>query len=362
MLSKQRKLIIMQWNARGLTTIANIIELQNLINKRDVDIVCLCETMLKPQHKLYLNNFATYRSDRLEHGGGVAICIKRSLEHKLIAPANTSVIENISIQFTINNRPIVLTCAYSPKYRPSFTSDINKLTPIGKEFMLFGDLNAKNIAWNCNVNNTAGTSLNNIQACPNFFIHHSATPTHFPASGTTPSTIDLMLTNTTLHLSAIVALAHEMRSDHAPIVCSIEADINTKDTAKMYNFNQADWLRYRICVSNKIARNTVFTNPNDIETGLEQIRKAMHEAKEVAVPFVRKHHNYLHISQHTKEAIAARNKLNRQWQRCPRSDRKTEIKKSINAANRSIAAQINYERNLQWARTMQKLNTGSKKF
>lgn len=138
MQSNQRNLIVMQWNARGITTIANMIELQNVIDFRKIDVVCLCETLLKSRNKFYLKNFVTYRFDRLARGGGVAICIKKSIKHKLLTPANTSVIENISIQLSINNRPIMLTCAYSP-----FTSDINKFTPTNREFILIGDLNAK---------------------------------------------------------------------------------------------------------------------------------------------------------------------------------------------------------------------------
>lgn len=173
-----------------------------------------------------------------------------------------------------------------------------------------------------------------------------------------------MLTSTTLHLSDIVPLTHEMRSDHATIVCTVAAGIDTRETSTMYNFSKADCIRYKICVNNKIMPNAEFETTNDIELGLERIRTAMHDAKEVAVPLVRKHNQFLRISQHIKFAIAELNKLNRQWQRCPgpRSPRETQLKNNINAANRSIAAQVNYERNLQWADTMLKLRTGSKKF
>lgn len=67
----------MQWNAQGATTKPVIYQLQQFLNSEDVDVVFLSETLLKPHHKFYLNNYTTYRNDRTEEGGGVAICIKK---------------------------------------------------------------------------------------------------------------------------------------------------------------------------------------------------------------------------------------------------------------------------------------------
>lgn len=182
-------------------------------------------------------------------------------------------------------------------------------------------MNARNTAWNCATNNTAGITLNKIQGHRNFFIHHSPTPTHYPASGATPSTIDLMLTNSTLLLSALVSLNHELRSDHAPIVCSIDASMETKNTSSMFLFKEADWIRYQICINSKIERNAVISNIEDIDRGLEHLRKVLPDAKEIAVPVVRKQTNYIRISLQTKIAITGRNMLNRQWQQFPQKCR-----------------------------------------
>lgn len=230
----------MQWNAQGITTITTITELQNFIDKHQIDIVFLCETLLKPKHKFYLNNYTTYRSDRAEHGGGVAICINKNIKHKILPAYKTNYIENVSIAVNIDNREIVMTSAYSPKYLQTFRNDINKLTPIHREFIVLGDLNAKNLAWNCTTNNTAGNILVNIQNHRNFYVHHSNTPTHFPHCGSTPSTLDILLSNSTCHFSPLIAHSNELPSDHAPVVTTFDADIETKDSAKMFHY-QASW-------------------------------------------------------------------------------------------------------------------------
>lgn len=136
------------------------------INVRHTDIN---ETLLKPIHKFYLNNFKTYRNDRFNHGDGVAICVNKNIRHELLAVYNTSSIENISVAVFVNDEKIILTSAYNPRYTSSFSNDIEKMTLIDKQFIVLGDLNAKNTAWNCVSNNTAGNLLINIQHRRIFF-------------------------------------------------------------------------------------------------------------------------------------------------------------------------------------------------
>lgn len=235
--------------------------------------------MLKPNHKFYLNNFAIYRKDRAEHGGGVALCINKNIKHKLINTYNTNTIENISVAVNINNREIIMTSAYSPKYVHTFQNDIKKITPIRKEFIVFGDLNARNVAWNCVANNMAGNKFVNIQHQRNFFIHHSNLPTHFPHSGATPSTIDLMLSNSTLNLSPLYSHVHELASDHAPVVATIDADIETKNSSQIYHYKNADWMGYQLFVNGKINLETEITSSNDVDQGLEHLINTIHKAK-----------------------------------------------------------------------------------
>lgn len=360
--SNKNTLKIMQWNAQGATTKSTMNELQNFIDKHKIDVVFLCETLLKSNHKFYLNNFTIHRKDRSNPGGGVAICVKKNIKHEIAPMYDTVSIENVSVSVFINNKKLILTCAYNPKYTTYFASDIDKLTPIDKEFILLGDLNARNTAWNCTSNNSAGNALNNIQHRRNFFIYHSASPTHFPHCGSTPSTIDILLSNTTLQMSIINSLTHELSSDHAPIVCTIMANIETKAPTRMFHFKEADWFSYQNCVDRKIEPDVLFTNKTDIDRGIAHLVKTMHDAKEFAVPLVSKHNNFIRITQETKIAISQRNVLKRQWQRCTQFTRKQELKSQINDANRKIARLINRERNIQWNRTLQKQETGSKKF
>lgn len=129
----------MQWNAQGITNITTRNELKKFINQHRIDIVLLCETLLKSKHKLYLNDFQIYRRDRTEPGGGVAICVNRNIKHKLLPAYTRNTIENISISIEVDNRKIVLTSAYSPRFTTSFANEIVELTPTDTEFILLCD-------------------------------------------------------------------------------------------------------------------------------------------------------------------------------------------------------------------------------
>lgn len=176
-------------------------------------------------------------------------------------------------------------------------------------------------------NNRAGTILNNIQHQRNFFIQHSASPTHYPHCGSTPSTIGIMLSN--WH----IAVEH---------ICS-QADIRPCSGCLHYYWKhwrqrgntivsfQERWLDF---ISNVHQRedwlrhaDTLPTNSNDIDSGIDHLIKLMHEAKERSVPTVSKHNNFIHLNQDTKTAISNRNALKRQWQRCTHADRKTATQK-----------------------------------
>lgn len=352
----------MQWNAQGITSNTSRTELQNFISQHRIDVVFLCETLLKPNHKFYLNGFQIYRRDRFNPGGEVAICIRKNIKHELVSAADTTHIENVSIVVKVNNRKVVLTCAYSPRYTPSFANDIIELTPIGNEFLLLGDLNARNTSWNCSTNNSAANRLNTIQHQGNFFIYHSSSATHYPHCGSTPSTIDIMLSNTTLRLSPVNAHTNELPSDHAPIVCSCTITaVETKDPTQMYHFKEANWIAYQIHVNNKINTNTVFTDSGDIDCGLEHLIKAMHESKERSVPLVSKYSNFIRLSHETENAISERIALKRQWQSCGRGDLKRQIKYQVKSANRRITSFVNYERNVRWGQTLAKSKKGSNK-
>lgn len=356
----------MEWNGQGITTKPIIYQLQHFADNESIDIIFLSETLLKPQHKFQLCNFITYRNDRSNPGGGVAICVRNTIEHKLLKPKNTNTIENISIEVKLNNREINLISAYSPKYDISFIKDIKLICPTNKEFIVFGDLNARNAAWNCATNNTAGNKLNKFQHENNIFIYHPNSPTHYPDSGNTPSTIDLIITNSTLHITQPIAHNAELPSDHCPVTCTIHSNIKTKNRRKFIDFKTTNWKKFQqITKDGAININDELNNLNNI-TEIEQIIKQLTELINIAINESSQKKtqikNYIKIDNNTTGKIKERNIIRKWWQREQDEEMKHVYKTEINKINKDINNQINKNINDEWTNTLQNLKTGSKKF
>lgn len=107
---------ILQWNARGISNFSTAEQLNILIANKNIDIVLLCETFLRPHHKFKLNGYKIYRHDRDTHGGGVAIAVKCGLKHSFLSMCPTNSIENISVCVNLNTKNVVFTSAYCSKY------------------------------------------------------------------------------------------------------------------------------------------------------------------------------------------------------------------------------------------------------
>lgn len=152
-----KNLRIVFWNAQNINNIIKKLSLESFLETDKVDILLLAETFLKPQHRFQIKNFIVYRNDRLHQGhGGVAIAIRATITHKLLTPINTQHIETISIKIDVNNKPLRITTAYSPRASIHFRNDIQKLTTSDEQFMIFGDFNAQHPSWNCQNTNTSG--------------------------------------------------------------------------------------------------------------------------------------------------------------------------------------------------------------
>lgn len=73
---------IIQWNVRSLP--ARLPTLQHLLFEYKCSVALLSETWLLPTRSLTIPQFKTYRFDRPDGYGGVAIVIHNSLKSKLI--------------------------------------------------------------------------------------------------------------------------------------------------------------------------------------------------------------------------------------------------------------------------------------
>lgn len=342
-------------------------QLELFMHQEQIDIAMINETFFKDHHKAHLGGYKLHRKDRSDTPkGGVSIAVKNSVKHSLLPPYNTKKIENISVSVNINRRNVIFTSAYSPKYYNSFESDIKKLTPFNKEFIVFGDFNARSTAWNCNRNNKAGNILYNLQLRSNLFICHPPMPTHYPHSGTTPSTIDIMLSNSALFISPLTAHVDQLKSDHAPVTCFIDADTVDKTISKKPDYRRANWTNYEEYLNSRIDLNADFdssvVNKSTVDVAIEKLTSLILEARDEAVPYAVRKDKTFEISNDTKTCIKFRNTLKRQWQRSKNPSQKVQIKALLNKTNKTIDKTVFTERNSNFNNMLSSLKTGDKNF
>lgn len=350
---------ILHWNAQSITDTFKRTELELLLNAERIDVVLLAETFLKPHLSFDLKDFVIYRNDRTTHPhGGVAICVRKSLPHKLRSPFDTNSIENIAIELNINKKPTCIIAAYSPKYSHNFINDIQTLTSLNMQYLLMGDLNAKHTSWNCIKNNQAGIALFNLHQQSQFVIHHTPVHTHFPHSGQTPSTIDLSLSNVNFNFE-LTALTGQLSSDHTPIVCEILAntDLNHKP---LFDYKKADWNKFQRYITHNINEIRLPTSRQEIDYAIDRFSILLVNARAISVP-VFQPKNKPNISTNTKQLIQQKNALNRLWQRTIPLAEKQQIKTEINRLQKLIKKCVNDDINQQWAAQLRNINKCGKK-
>lgn len=194
--------------------------------------------------------------------------------------------------------------------------------------MLFGDFNAKHSSWNCNVHNRAGNILYASQQSNDFMIFHTAEHTHYPHSGHSPSTIDLLISNVNFNFEYFTH-AEQMGSDHTPTICTtnenVAQTINTK-----FNYGRANWRKFSSIIENNIA--TIATPPtlSEIDPAIESFANLMLHAQRKSIPIKMQRINKPPISPFTKEIIQFKNTLKKQWQRTSERFEKQLLKQTIN--------------------------------
>lgn len=159
-------------------------------------------------------------------------------------------------------------------------------------------------------NNLAGRVLNDLQRNSNFLIFHPPSSTHFPHCGTTSSTLDIMLTNSSLDF--------EINSDHVPVCCSIFINSIEISSANSFDFKRANWKLFQRIINNEINLNEFELDEvsiDQIDNTLQSLTNIIISARNTAIPINQSFKSF-DLSDNTLLCIRYRNNIRRQWQRC----------------------------------------------
>lgn len=125
----------------------------------------------------------------------------------------------VSIYFPGSSNPVVLA---------QFRTDIRLLLSLGSDVIIGGDFNCRHGFWGCQRSNAAGKVLFQkviSSDCLDEDVFPDS-PTHFPDSGRTPSTLDFMLVRGQFHPQD-VHVEDCLDSDHLPVFSHLAVEPTT---------------------------------------------------------------------------------------------------------------------------------------
>lgn len=192
-------------------------------------------------------------------------------------------------------------------------------------------------------------------------VYHTNEHTHFPHSGATPSTIDLLLTNSHITFD-LLAYTEHLSSDHAPIVCKLLGKTSTAEITPKFNFQRANWTKYQSFINRHLSSNQIIDTIPTIDSEIEHISTTIISAQQHSIPIKQFHSNHTKITHHTKNLIRDKNIMKRQWQRCNDLQTKRRLKTEINRMQREISHQLKLAEDLAWNKLLCRFQKGSKHF
>lgn len=339
---------LLLWNANSIHD--KIDELYHLMTNNHIHIAAICETFLKPHHKLQTHtDFIVHRADRSEgRGGGVAIIINKYISHKLLTHINTKLIENISVEvFDEKNNSFIISSIYLPGgtshqlIKQHYVQDLKKLMKFHKPYYLCGDINSRHREWNCFSANQAGKLLYNEYCINNFQIKYPDEFTYHPSSKKgNPSTIDLVITNGLHKISEFKCTP--LSSDHLGVSFTIFTEDKFKSMPDefSYNYQMADWDRYRKIIHHHSRYLPSTTDDihttNDVDVLINDFTELIKSARKKSIPTKTKSKQNLILTEETLQLIKVKNTLRKKWQ----LTRDPFYKSLINHYEREIKSQI----------------------
>lgn len=383
-----KNLNVLYWNASGIKD--KFLELINVLEQHDIQIALINETWLEISDKLpYNTSFFMYRLDRTDTiRGGVAILVRKNIKHNLKTTyQNLNLIEAIGVTVFTNRGEIDFISAYFPgasspvvKNRCArvcgnnipanitklFGLDIKNLIKSSRWYpIICGDFNARNTIWNCLRNNQAGNALLKLtQLNTDIKLYFPSSHTYQPTKRkSSPSTLDLVITNNTNYLSSISVQNH-LNSDHLPVTFAIKLCPVSRKPQARFNYNLADWNMYRHFINSSIdlesIRDIVYSNEVDAQSVanklLQNFNSIVLQARNISVP----KYSVLSLPQKLPDDIlqlkTIRNRLRRRFSRHHNPVDKSNIK----ALSFEISTRIRKWYLGKWSKFIENINDDEK--
>lgn len=271
------KLRIIHSNIRGIRS--NKASLDLLSQQLQPDIVCLNETLLRPQTQInFHDKYEVIRKERPNGAGGIAMLVSKSLRSLPIdLPPPVGSTEAMACLITTTTaRKICILCMYnSPLQQPTDTNLIDHCLQLHHSLIVVGDLNSKHGDWdNSGARNANGTALADyLETRDDLVILNSPDqPTRYSTTRNGGTVLDLVIctTNLATTIESLEIMCPIGTSDHETVMAdfALRMERQSEVTKKIYHFERADWNKFREEIDRRIELHPLAPLPQNANDGV----------------------------------------------------------------------------------------------
>ena len=270
---------VVTWNANSIKNKLN--ELKDFLYINKYDIVGICETKIDDKFVLKIPGYTVYNCNGNKFGGGVAIAVADNFEHMPVKFNKIKGIELVGVVITSNSLPLYICQAYIPPNIKLCYNDLLRMFCY-ENMLIMGDFNCRMHEWSCHPENANGKIL--LDFCIDLNIEISAPPTYtnFPPRGN-PSIIDLFLFKKNLRHTEPISLP-QLSSNHNPVEITLFFKPDTIVVCKTFDFEKADWSKFREQINLKVDLNFQIKSRQQIENKLETLNKIITDSVYKNIP------------------------------------------------------------------------------
>lgn len=346
--SKPSSLRISSWNLDGLR--GRKLELVDILNRLEIDVMAIQETKLSEASRISIPDYDIYRQDRDNNGGGVALAIKKCIDHYPLQRLQTRNIEAVAIMVrSLRHGDIAVVSCYNPPRLPLLDDDLDLILS-WPQTVAIGDFNAKSPAWHSRTTTTKGrVLLNYLDAHDDITILGPTEPTFYGAAGL-PDVLDITLLKS-IPLTAQISAEHEGSTAHNPITLDLGRRQGNLGT---FTRRFTDWGRFRAEMQRSTALPVIETT-QDLEAAVLSLETDIKNAltlttTETIVPRLTNPRGIL--PDDIKQLIRDR----RRQKRLATRTRLPRHRHDLNVLNRRVKAALSELAQERWARHLESLD------
>lgn len=277
---------ILQWNIQGF--FSHKFALEVIIARHKPNIIALQETHIvdKNRHLLHLPGFNIYHHNKNYQNAksGVALLVSKTMNVIKHTKSSGSLLyqtitikgaKNLNITNIYKECDVILTS--------SMVRSIN--TSIAGHHLVIGDLNSQNPLWGSNSLSPCGTIWEEFSDDRNLVILNDGSPTLLNTRNTL-TMVDVSMASTDIAANLNwKTLALPEVGDHFPINIFNNINVIKKQFIPMFRDKHADWLKFKVKVTNTIDE---FEESTNINKEAAQLKKIIRKSANESIPLSRK--------------------------------------------------------------------------